>query len=271
MTSTPSGPPPPPSGTVAPAVAARIQQRLQLAHDLEVRVRAASLNGPAAGSVAAAEIAAQPEVESAYIHARALLVCALDHIGALRILFVDARTLPSYAHMTLLRAALEAGLHARWATAGTSADRLAAGIALDWANLDERLKFEVSVGAGAAATSRLAQLMALATQLRLTKLDKKGDVGLVTRPASYIGLLGSLPPVDPNDPRPDWTWLYRFLSGYTHAKPWALTIGVQNVQGATASVAVGQAQAVDAHVLGVLERVVALIETAVVELEALFV
>lgn len=240
---------------------------------LRHRAQALVVSPPGTGSAADTELAERPEVKYGYIEARALLVCAIDHLNALRLLVVEARTVPPFAHMTLLRGALEPALQARWAMAGTTDDRVARGFALELENLDERRKFEESVGDGSLARGRIEQLLDEAEQLGLTALSRLGERCLAKPAIGYIDLLRILSSADPSMTKSsDDSWVYRFLSGYAHAKPWATTLGAMPAP-PTAGPDHGivcRVDAVDVYLVEMVERVMYMVEAAVSEVEALW-
>lgn len=222
--------------------------------DLHRRVATLTRSAAAPGSVAAAEMSNDPESERAYIHARALLTCALDHLGALGLLVVDARAIPAFAHMTLLRGALEPSLHARWVMGGDGADRLARGFALDFDNLDERRKFEDSAAGGSElAKGRIDELLRTAGGLGLTTVAQSGVARLRVTCPSFIDLLiaqGGASALKGD------SWVYRFLSGYAHAKEWTRTLGiVVDPSVAAGAGLVGRVEAVDTYLVEMVERV----------------
>lgn len=261
----------PEPGVLGDAATRQITGRLNKVPALRLRVQALTLGDPDEGSAAAAEMAADPEVERAYIQARALLVCALDHLDALRILVVDARVVPAYAHFTLLRGALEPALHARWVVAGSARDRLAHGFALEFENYEERRKVEDSLGEGVLARQRIDELLGAAEQLGLTTSTAAGTLRLSTAVPSYIGLLKVPPRADPGaTSEHDHSWVYRFLSGYAHAKAWTMTLGMRPVAQQGASGVAGRVEAIDAYTSEMVERVWRIIEAAVEDIERLW-
>ena len=261
----------PEPGVLGAAATWHITGRLNKVLALRLRVQALTLHDPADGSVAAAEMAAEPKVERAYIQARALLVCALDHLNTLRILVVDARVVPVYAHFTLLRAALEPALQARWVVAGSALDRLARGFALEFENYEELRKFENSLGDGELAGRRINELLTAAEQLELTTSTVAGKLRLRTTVPPYIDLLKVLPQADPKaTSEHDDSWVYRFLSGYAHAKAWTTTLGMRPVAEQVAAGVVHRVEAIDAYTIEMVERVWRSVEAAVDEIERLW-
>jgi hypothetical protein len=72
-----------------------------------------------------------------------------DHLDAWRGLIEEAHTQPGWAHMTLLRGAIESASLCRWLIdpAATSAQRVQRGVAAQLRDWDERQKFEQASGA----------------------------------------------------------------------------------------------------------------------------
>lgn len=261
----------PEPGLLGGAATRRIIGRLDMVPALRLRVQALTLEEPQDGSAAAAEMDAEPQVRRAYILARALLVCALDHLNTLRILVVEARVVPAYAHFTLLRGALEPALHARWVVAGSAPDRLLRGFALEFENYEERRKFEDSLGEGPVARQRIGELLAGAEQLGLTRSTEAGTVRLRITVPSYIDLLKALPGGDAEAASEhDDNWVYRFLSGYAHAKVWATTLGMGQVVAQGVGGVTGRVEAVDTYTVEMVERVWRMVEMAVDEIERLW-
>lgn len=261
----------PEPGVFEGAATRRIIGRLDMVPALRLRVQRLTLEAPQDGSAAAVEMEAEPEARRAYILARALLVCALDHLNTLRIVVGEARVVPAYAHFTLLRGALEPALHARWVIAGSAPDRLARGFALEFENYEERRKFEGSLGEGLLARQRIGELLAVAEQLGLTKSTDAGAVRLRTTVPSYIDLLRVLPGADPEAASEhDDSWVYRFLSGYAHAKAWATTLGMGQVVTQEGGGLAGRVEAVDTYTVEMVERVWRTVAVAVDEIERLW-
>jgi len=263
----------PTQGSLDEAVARLLIGRLGRVPHLHDRAQVLAVSPPETGSAADTELAERPEVKLGYIKARALLVCAIDHLETLRLLVVEARAVPSFAHMTLLRGALEPALQARWAMAGTTDDRVARGFALELENLDERRKFEECVDDGSLARGRIVQLLEKAEGIGLTSLNKRGERCLTKPAIGYIDLLRILPSADPSMTKSsDDSWVYRFLSGYAHAKTWATTLGAEPVPPTAGRdhVIVCRVEAVDVYLVKMVERVMSVVEAAVSEVEALW-
>lgn len=145
---------------------------------------------------------------------------AVDHLYAWQQL-VGAGPIPIYAPMTLLRTALEAAVTTRWLVdpRPSARERVGRGIAAQLDDYDERRKFETIArartpgypppSAGAkSAPDRIADL----------KADRDGAEIPVVRllgPTELMKNWGA-------PGHQDFTWLYRLLSAFAHAKPWAL-------------------------------------------------
>jgi hypothetical protein len=140
-------------------------------NDLRDRRGVITFTAPAPGSRAARDLA---DPARAYAHDQAIgcIKAALDHLVAWRALLVDAKIMPTYAHMSLLRTAHEAALLAQWLMDPSIDDdtRRARGIAAQFADYQERKKFEDSIGgprmplSGKSAADRITDLLATAAQ-----------------------------------------------------------------------------------------------------------
>lgn len=145
---------------------------------------------PPAGSIAATEYERLGGVH-AYHHALGRLSNVNEHLIALAALVRDAKVLPAFAAMTLLRISYEAALVARWVLDGSSDERLARGLRLHYDDLVERNKFENSI------------------RPRGTELDDLATDG-----------------TEDDEVHRNEGWFYRFLSAYAHGKQWVQTLGL---------------------------------------------
>jgi hypothetical protein len=219
---------------LAPDVAQALAWDFERLVELQGREAALTFVEPAEGSVAARDLA---DVERAYAHdhAHGCIGAALDHIGTWRFVFVEAKTMPLYGHMSLLRTAHEAALLAEWLMDPAIDDdtRRARGVAVQLADFEERRRFEECTGGprmplkGKNAAGRIADLMAQAARLGLTKANKKGQTVLAIAVPATVELFDLYEEVS----IPGWKGqaIYRLESGYAHAKQWALKQGVQQV------------------------------------------
>jgi hypothetical protein len=171
----------------------------------------------------------------AYDLAATYLSAALDHMRAWRTL-LHAGEVPTYAHFSLLRTAHESALIALWLLGpGLLADeRRARGLAAQMADYEEKRKLQVDMAVmtvpppAQTAAQRQAHLLKLAKQQGLTQPNKKGkDVLLIPMP-NAMELFTQFEPMR-KDSKARGSYLYRFYSGYAHAKQWALTLGAQRM------------------------------------------
>ncbi len=144
-----------------------------------------------------------------------------------------AGEMPAYAHLSLLRTAHEAALLAYWLTEPTidTDTRLARGVAAAAADYEERRKFEEAAGRvatppGKLAVERLADLIAAADHrgLGLVRKNRRGDPILALQVPATVELF-DLYEAARQGAKPQL--LYRFYSGYAHAKQWALVQGAE--------------------------------------------
>jgi hypothetical protein len=177
--------------------------------------RAEAVNGtdPQAGSAGAAD-AALPHARFVLTNAGRSLTVAVDHLGAWS-LIVQAGTIPLFAPMTLLRAALEAASLARWLIDAdvASATRVARGVAVQLADHEERKRFETAgeIPAGPGGKSAAGR----AADLRAAR-DRDGVPLLPVERATTLAKLYGPPG------HADRSWLYRLTSAFAHGKEWAL-------------------------------------------------
>ncbi len=217
------------------AVADALVQELNRVEALWARLDGLVVQPPPPGSAAFVD---KNDTLRALAHdlAAMYLRASLDHLRAWRTL-LHAGDVPIYAHMSLLRTAHESAFFALWLVEpGVSADeRRARGVAAQLASYEERRKFEADLSRATppqppaqTATQRRTQLLALAEQQGLTKINRKGQAVLITQLLSAVELFERFEPV-PADSKAKGSYLYRFHSGYAHAKPWALYQGAQRV------------------------------------------
>jgi hypothetical protein len=191
------------------------------------------------------------------------------------VVLVKARIMPLYAHMSPLRTAHEAALLAEWLTDPAIDDdtRRARGIAVQLEDYDERRKFENSTGGprmplrGKSAAGRIADLMALAGRLGLTKTNKKGEVVLAVAVPAAVELFDMY---EKSRPGSKGQAIYRLESGYAHAKQWAITQGAQQAAPLDASGrTVARVEPSDELAAGFTRRAVDAVERALAACERL--
>ncbi|TCN39805.1 hypothetical protein EV644_103109 [Kribbella orskensis] len=194
------------------------------------RLDVAMLTPPAAGSVASADLTDKLHAY-AHDHAAMSLRASVDHLMAWRTL-LRAGEIPIYAHLSLLRTAHEAALMAYWLAepAIDARSRLGRGVAAQAADYDERRKLEDAIGLTVVAppaklaVDRLSDLMKAADGLGLVCLNKKGQQVLAVGLPATVELFDLYESVERGAKAQS---LYRFYSGYAHAKQWALSRGAQ--------------------------------------------
>lgn len=186
----------------------------------------ATLNPPA-DSIAAMERSDRLRAYG-YDLAAMLLGSAIDHLRAWRML-IYGRLIPIYAHFSLLRTAHETAHAALWLVEpGISSDeRLARGVAGQFADYEERRKAEADTGIVQAppaksAAQRQADLIGNAKSIGLTRPDKNGKDALPTRVPTTVELFERFEPVRPGV---KGSFVYRVLSGFAHGKQWAGMFG----------------------------------------------
>lgn len=213
----------------------------------------------------------------AYHHAIGRLGGANDHLLALAALIRDAKILPAFAGMTLLRGAYEAALVARWVVDGTPEERLAKGISLHFDDLIERDKFERScrmppagaaAGPGKRADVRIGELLDLAAPYGIVQADDKGRRSVRPVVPRYTRLAETYPA--PESGELDEEWFYRFLSAYAHSKQWALILTARDIAHGSGGTSDARIEADDRWVLWTLERVWAQLDAAFLSVEALW-
>lgn len=240
--------------------------------------RHAQLRGdPPAGSMAASEYE-RPGGVHAFHHAIGRPGGANDHLLALAALIRDAKVLPAFAGMTLLRGAYEAALVARWVVDGTPDERLAKGISLHFDDLVERDKFERSCrmppagaasGPGKRANERIGELLDLAAPYGVVRTDDTGRRSVRPVVPRCTRLAETYP--TPESGEVEEEWFYRFLSAYAHSKQWALILTAQDIVHGSGGTSDARIEADDRWVLWTLERVWAQLDAAFTGVETLWV
>jgi len=199
-----------------------IQQSLAGLDELYVRMDALEA-GPTPGSPAA-EDAAKPGGDQTWVYATTAVQVATDHLRAWRHLHLSGMQ-PPFAHWTLLRAAVEGAVTARWLCdpALPPAKRIGRGLGAGIDDLQQRQGFEGRIRKKmpdvvlpkVAAHTRISQLK----KINVPVLPLRGPTELVAMYAPSRGV--------------DAQVLYRALSAFAHHKLWAVPLlGVVVVQGA---------------------------------------
>lgn len=230
------------------------------------------IGDPQPGSLAAAD-AAIPHARWVIVSANMAVGVAADHLFAWK-LIADGRLIPVYAPMTLLRTALEGAVLTRWLVDPRpgALERVSRGVAAQLDDYEERRKFEASARSHAkaeglpepppptdpakSAVDRFAELTAARDAAGIPAIRQPGPTYLMTR-------FGA----------PDYrdvSWLYRLVSAFAHAKPWALhgtTLGPTSPSG-TPGMQGGQVTASDNIIIGTTDLVAGIVETAILDLES---
>ncbi len=229
------------------------------------------IGDPRPGSPAAAD-AVIPHARWIITSANMAVGVAADHLFAWK-LIVDGRQIPVYAPMTLLRTALEGAVLTRWLVDPRpgALERVSRGVAAQLDDYDERRKFETSVKArakteglleplppsapGKSGADRLAELITARDDAGIPAIKQPGSTDLMMR-------FGA----------PDYrdvSSLYRLVSAFAHAKPWALhatSVGPTSPSG-TQGIQGGQVTANDDVIIGTTDLVAGIVETAIGDLE----
>jgi hypothetical protein len=151
------------------------------------------------------------------------VMTALDHLLAWRAL-ASAGHLATFAHMSLLRSALEGAVTARWLIeqkAG-SPERVRRGAVAQLEDWRQRRSFETSFGV-TEKTWKAAQGGKSAEQRYREHLDVMRELGMVPVPAAGEK---EAPPKMPDstwlvDRYGGGEWAYRLMSGFAHRAAWA--------------------------------------------------
>lgn len=150
------------------------------------------------------------------------LAVALEHADNVRRLILEGRTLPAWAHLTLLRPVFEASVQARWlldstVTPGQRVGR-AVGAALD--SLVERDKAEGDLIA--LGWTRSEKFKSVPERKDEITKQAAADVGIEIKPMlDTVNLLGKYSLVAA---RSDSIW-WRYASGVLHTQVWATLEG----------------------------------------------
>lgn len=197
--------------------------------------------------------------------AAASLGVAGDHLETWRRLVEDARAQPAWAHVTLLRGAIENAAFCRWLvdTRATSTERVRRGVAAQLKDWDERRKFEEASGAdelprtGEARTGRerVDELLRLRRAHGVAELHVPDFITLCGTYAIAAGLGGNA--------------LYRLASAFAHGKQWTLLVSESELpEGASPNEPGPRRVTASGHVsVGVTLCAVRTFEAAVADLE----
>ncbi len=168
-------------------------------------------------AAAAARLGREP-----FLNSLALVSVSLDHLTAWREL---VRTLqPAYAHMTLIRGALEAAVVGRWLIdpGVETAERLAR--ARDWLREDYQKRRRVEeiikaayVPPARSAADRIAELESEADALHLRPLRNVNLTDLFRQHCSVTGDEGET--------------IYATMSSFAHGRPWSQLLAERTVLG----------------------------------------
>lgn len=246
-----------------PEAAVELKRAVDRADEIHARAQGVPRE-PRPGSLAASD-AAVPHARWVILSANMALGVASDHLTAWKLL-VESRVIPIYSPMTLLRAALEAGVLCRWLVdpRPDPLERVARGVAAQVADYDERRKWEVTIaapeerppGGGKSGAARLADLKAArdADDIPVIRLPRATDLAQGFGAPGYRDVSG----------------FYRLMSAFAHAKPWALhatTLGPSAAM-STPGLQGGQVTISDHVVVRATNMVAGVVETAVMDIEA---
>jgi hypothetical protein len=193
-----------------------INEALEVVEGLAERYEALFKSGGDARSMAESDRALSAVLGDGPLHlATDQLSSAVDHLVTWRALF-RAEQVPAFAHLTLIRAATEATVTARWLLdpKAESMDRVARAVGFMSEDYEERRKAENSFGMtafapdGKSAAARKADL----------ESDRLADHIKAVQPLSLVDLFKRyfLPDGE------DGAFFYRILSANAHARRWRL-------------------------------------------------
>lgn len=198
-----------------------VEQTRRLLSDvpkLAARVRAAVRQPSAKDSNAAVDQDRFDEVGSyPWVFAGQVLEVAVDHAETWRQL-LESHGMPRYAHLTLLRAALEAAVTARWLiSAATTEGRVAAAasmleeVLVDWERLVDSFPGKVAPDSSAVYTNALGEFRA---QVVVAGLQTKRPPPTSDRVRDF-----GVHPGQKTD------WIFRMLSAPAHGSTWSVSLG----------------------------------------------
>jgi hypothetical protein len=250
-----------------PALLGIIRRELASIDVLQSR-RIAALQGPLVDRSPAARDALLPDARFVTIYAGQATQIAIDHLLAWR-LIAHSPLIPTAAHLTLLRAAIENADRSRWLldTKLRSGKRVGRAIAARRADQEERAKFEAAKGpgprppvprAGFTAVQRLAQLDSPDAIRRRSEagIEHVGDADIM----SVIQAFG----------HERW---YRIASGRAHGREWSMiatTLDAASKIEVSEGIRAGQFSAGEAVTTELTRVAVRTTEAAVAALERYF-
>jgi hypothetical protein len=196
----------------------RVRLLVREVPQLDARVHAATRQPPAEGSPAAADRDRFDGIGSySWVFAGQVLGVAMDHAEAWVRLF-ESHGLPRYAHLTLLRATLEAAVTVRWLiSAVTPEGRVAAAVSLleedlvDWDRLVESFPGSTAPDDAAAHAKVLAEMRA---QVAAAGLQTKRPPSTSDRVRDFGA-----------HPGRKSDWIFRILSAPAHGSTWSISLG----------------------------------------------
>jgi hypothetical protein len=143
-----------------------------------------------------------------------------DHLETWRLLIEDAHRQPGWAHLTLLRGAIENASFCRWLVepTATSFERVRRGVAAQLNDWDERRKFEVAsradrlprTGEGRTGRERVDELLGLRRAHGVAELQVPDFITLCATYAVAGDLGGNA--------------VYGLASAFAHGKQWTLLV-----------------------------------------------
>jgi len=197
---------------------ARVRLLLREVPQLDTRVHAATRQPPAEGSPAAADQDRFDGIGSyPWVFAGQVLGVAMDHAEAWVRLF-ESHGLPQYAHLTLLRATLEAAVTVRWLiSAVTPEGRVAAAVSMleedlvDWDRLVDSFPGSADPDDTAVHAKVLGEIRA---QVAVAGFQTKRPPSTSDRVRDF-GV----------HPGPKTDWIFRILSAPAHGSTWSISLG----------------------------------------------
>ena len=196
----------------------RVRLLLREVPQLDTRVHAATRQAPAEGGPAAADQDRFDGIGSyPWVFAGQGLGVAVDHAKAWVRLF-ESHGLPQYAHLTLLRATLEAAVTVRWLiSAVTPEGRVAAAVSMleedlvDWDRLVDSFPGSADPDDTAVHAKVLGEIRA---QVAVAGFQTKRPPSTSDRVRDF-GV----------HPGPKTDWIFRILSAPAHGSTWSISLG----------------------------------------------
>jgi len=175
--------------------------------------------GPAVGSEAARD--GQTELgQLAWVLAQAAAAVGLDHLVTWQVLRLECSSQPSFAHLTLIRSAIEGMVVARWLCDPNidTRQRVQRAAGVQAADYKERLRFEreiarptEAIGDSRTAEQRIEEFQELLSRDDVKPIEMPNATELF---AWYVQPAGSAQGVGES--------VFRVLSSIAHAKVWSL-------------------------------------------------